>query len=145
MSGLQSALLEVRVLPWRPRTRVMDPDRFRDGLAPDLDLVDAGDLGGVVVGVVLGLALWIVLIVAAPVIVLVLAAAFLPVEIVVVALLALLLVLARLAGVLPWTVVVVDVVHGTERRESYRNLLRAVRRIRELNSDRRVLVRWAWA
>ena len=145
MSGLQSALLEVRVLPWRPRTRVMDPDRFRDGLTPDFDLVDAGDLGGVVVGLVLGLALWIVLVLAAPLIVLGLAAAFLPVEIAAVALLALLLVVARLLGVVPWTVLVVDVVQGAEERESYRNLLRAVRRVREVNHDRRVLVRWAWA
>lgn len=141
---MQSALLEVRVLPWRPRTRVMDPDTFRNGLSPEV-LGDAGDLSGLVVGLVLGLALWLVLLVAAPVIVLVLAAAFLPVEVTAVAVVALLLVVARFAGVIPWTVVVVDVVHGSETRESHRNLLRAVRRIRELNAERRVLVRWAWA
>jgi hypothetical protein len=144
MAGTQSALLEVRVLPWRPRTRVMDPDSFRQGLSPDV-LGCADDLSGFVVGLVLGLALWVVLLVAAPVIVLVLAAAFLPVEITVVAALAVLLVVARFTGVIPWTVVVIDTLRGTETRERHRNLLRAVRRIRALNEEQRVLVRWAWA
>ena len=143
-SGLESALLEVRVLPWRPRRRVLDKDLIGEGGPPDL-VSGADDPAGVVVGIVLSLVVWILLIVAAPLIVLVLAIAFLPVEIAFVAVLALLLVVARLLGVVPWTVVVVDLVQKTERRESYRNLLHAVRRIRELNHDRRVLVRWAWA
>jgi hypothetical protein len=42
-------------------------------------------------------------------------------------------------------VVIVDQVTGEERRETYRNLWRAARRIRSVNSDRRVKVRWAWS
>ena len=52
--------------------------------------------------------------------------------------------LARLLGVVPWTVLLLDVVSGIERRETYRNGLRARRRIREVNADQRVPVRWAW-
>lgn len=39
---------------------------------------------------------------------------------------------------------IVDQVSGDERRESYRTLWRPAGRIRDVNSDRRVKVRWAW-
>jgi hypothetical protein len=58
--------------------------------------------------------------------------------------LALLLVLMRLAGLIPWTVVILDGLTGDEQRESYRTIWRAVARVRNVNTDRRVDVRWAW-
>ncbi len=133
---LQRALLDVRLLPWRPRPRVMNPDRLRSGLDP---LSGADDLQGLVVGLVMCL----VVIVAAPLIVLVLAAGLLSVELPVVVAIGVLLVAVRFAGLLPWTVVIVDQVTGDERRETYRTLWRAVRRVRSINHDRRVTVRWA--
>jgi len=134
----QTALLEVRVLPWRPRARVMKPETLRDAADPSVIGVD--DLSGVVVG----LALWLVIIIAAPMVVLLLAAGLFSVELPVVVVVAVLLPLARFAGLVPWTVVILDAVTGDERRERYRNLVHALRRIRDLNADRRVAVRWAW-
>ena len=58
--------------------------------------------------------------------------------------LALLLVLMRLAGLIPWTVDILDGLTGDEQRESYRTIWRAVARVRNVNTDRRVDVRWAW-
>ncbi len=140
-SGLDSALLEVRVLPWRPRTRALEPARVRE-LASDGDpFLGVDDITGVAIT----LAVWLAIVVAAPLVVLVLAAALLSVELPVVVALAVLLLLARFTGVIPWTVVVVDRVTGAERREHHRSLVRAVRRIRAVNADRRVVVRWAWA
>ena len=81
----QSALLDVRVLPGRPRARVMQPQTLRDGADPSLIGLD------VVGGVVIGLALWLVIIVAAPIVVLLLAAVLLSVELPVVAALAVVL------------------------------------------------------
>lgn len=44
----------------------------------------------------------------------------------------------------PVVALVLPVVSGSEQRETYRNGLRARRRILEVNADRRVPVRWAW-
>ena len=134
---LESALLDVRVLPWRPRARVMKPDTLRETADP---CIPADDIAGVV----LGLALWLLIILAAPLIVLVLAAGLLSVELPIVLALGLILLVVRFTGLLPWTVLIVHQVSGEERRESYRALWRAVRRIRAINHDRRVKVRWAW-
>lgn len=134
---VEQALLDVRALPWRPRTRVMKPGTVRDVASPDLSGED-------VAGVVLGLAIWLLIVLAAPLVVLVLAVGLLSVELPIVVALGVILVVVRFAGLLPWTVVVVHQVSGEERRESYRALWRAVRRIREVNPDRRVRVRWAW-
>ena len=134
---LETALLDVRVLPWRPRARVMKPDTLRENADPFLPTDD-------VAGVVLGLALWLGIIVAAPLLVLLLAAGLFSVELPVVLALAVLLGVVRFTGLLPWTVVVVDRVTGVERQERHRSLWRAARRIRAVNVDRRVRVRWAW-
>lgn len=134
---LETALLDVRVLPWRPRARVMKPETLRDNADPFMAVDDLQ-------GVVLGLALWLVIIIAAPLIVLVLAAGLLSIELPIVLALGLILLVVRFTGLLPWMVVIVDQVTGDERRETYRNLWRAARRIRTVNSDRRVKVRWAW-
>ena len=137
MTLLETALLDVRVLPWRPRARVMSPDTLRENADPFLPDDD-------IAGVVLGLALWLAIIVTAPLLVLLLAAGLLSIELPVVLALAVLLGVVRFTGVIPWTVVVVDRVTGGERQESYRSLWRAARRIRAINTDRRVRVRWAW-
>jgi hypothetical protein len=95
-------------------------------------------------GVVVGLALWLVVIIAAPLIVLVLAAVLFSVELPVVVVLGALLLLIRFTGLVPWQVLAIDQVTGEERREAYRNLWNAAERVRSLNSDRRVRVRLAW-
>ena len=61
----ETALIDVRVLPWRPRVRVMKADSFRDKIDP---LSGMDDISGVLIG----LALWLLTIIAAPLIVLVL-------------------------------------------------------------------------
>ena len=110
----QAALLDIRVLPWRPRKRVLKPDTLRNSAG---DFAFAGDdLGGIVIG----LALWLVIIIAAPLIVLVLAAGLFSIELPIVVALAVLLAVARFTGLIPWTVVILDTIRGTERRESYR-------------------------
>lgn len=138
---MQQAFLEVRVLPWRPRRRAISADSFREGVAQVDPLAAADDIPGLV----LGLAAWLAVLILAPLVVLLLAVLLLPFELVLVAALALLLVLARLLGVVPWTVLLLDVVTGAEKRERYRNGLRARRRILEVNAERRVPVRWAWS
>ncbi len=135
---VQTAVLDVRVAPWRPRARVMKADTLRAAADPVTSVDD-------LTGVLIGLALWLVVIIAAPLIVLVLAAVLLSVELPVVVVLALLVLVARFAGLIPWTVVILDPVTGAERRESYRSIWKATARIRGINSDRRVKVRWAWA
>jgi hypothetical protein len=136
---LETALLDVRVFPWRPRARVMKPATLRQSADPSL-----WDFDGVE-GVVIGLALWLTILVAAPLGVLVLAAGLFSVELPLVSALAVLLVVARFTGLIPWTVIVLDKISGEERTERYRNLWTATRRIRSVNHDRRVNVRWAWA
>jgi hypothetical protein len=76
-------------------------------------------------------------IIAAPLIVLVLAAMLFSVELVLLIALALLLVAARLAGVIPWTIGVVDLQVGTQRYEKTRSLVRAIRLVRDINGGRR--------
>ena len=76
---------------------------------------------------------------------LVLAAGWLSVELPIVVVLAVVFVVVRFTGLMPWKVLIVDLVSGEERCERYRFLWRALRRIREVNNDRRVKVRWAWA
>lgn len=109
----------------------MQPQTLREGADPSLIGLD------VVGGVVIGLALWLVIIVAAPIVVLLLAAVLLSVELPVVAALAVVLIVLRFAGIGagPWSSLDVS---GGERRETNRNLLRALRRIRAINADRGV-------
>ena len=137
---MQQAFVDIRVLPWRPRRRTMRAADLREAALSGDPLLGADDPGGIV----LGLGIWLVVVVAAPLVVLVLAVLLLSVELPVVVALALLLAVLRFAGVVPWTVGIVDTL-GTERRESYRNVVRAVRRVREVNGRPEVRVRWAWA
>ena len=103
-------------------------------------MVDDTDLGGLV----LGIGVWLLIMVAAPLLVLILAVLLLSVEIPVAIALGLLLAIVRFTGIVPWTVTVTDTLSGAETHEKYRNLIRAVRRIRTLNTDQHVPVRWAW-
>jgi ABC-type transport system involved in multi-copper enzyme maturation permease subunit len=116
----------------------MKADSLRDKIDP---LSGMDDINGVLIG----LALWLLIIIAAPLIVLVLAGALLSIEIPIVVALGSLLALIRFTGLIPWTVVIVDQVTGEERREPYRNLWRAADRVRAINTDRRIKVRWAWS
>lgn len=133
-----TAVLEVRLLPWRPRARRMNPDTLRHGA----DSIP--DLGGDLTATLISIAVWALIVVAAPLLVVLLAIAFLPVELAVVLIAAALLVLIRFVGIVPWTVCVTPA-SGPVRTESYRALPRALRRVRELNDDHRVAVRWSWS
>ncbi|RHA44480.1 hypothetical protein [Cellulomonas rhizosphaerae] len=138
MSKHHIAFLEIRVLPWRPRRRSIDPELLREGAGNGIELFD--DVAGLVIGVV-GT---IVLYVAAPLVAVVLAILFLPVELGLVLAIAVLLLLARFTGLIPWTVLVADGLED-ERREKYRLLHRAVRRVRELNGGGTPRVVWKWS
>ena len=137
---LAAALLEVRVFPWRLRTRAMSANTFRDKIFSVDPPLGADDLSGFVVG----LAVWLMIMLAAPLLVLILAGVLFSVEVPVLVIVALALVLARFTGLIPWTVVIVDRISGQEQRESTRSFVRAVRRIRDINGDRRIVVRWTW-
>ncbi|UZN03842.1 hypothetical protein [Cellulomonas sp. S1-8] len=127
--GGRPAVIEVRVLPWRPRGRVMN---HGIDLSPLSDMAD--DLIGGVVALVVGiLSVLLLLVVLVGVVVVVL-------ELWLVGVVALLLVLARFAGVLPW---VVDTGRGTYER--YRWLPNAARRVRTLNGTRHAQLRWHWS
>ena len=131
------AFIEVRVFPWNLRPHVMKPSTVRDAANP-IDGID--DLGGLV----FGMAIWLLIIIAAPLIVLLLAAMLFSFELVLLIALALLLVVARLAGVIPWTIGVVDQQAGTQRYEKTRSLVHAIRLVRGINGGRRIPVRWRW-
>ena len=117
----------------------MDANTFRDavvsGPGPGAD-----DLAGLVIG----LGLWIFLIIAAPLVVIVLAGPLFTVELPIVLALAVLLIVARFAGVMPWHVLVIDNATGHERLDTTRSIFTAVRMVRDVNLDKRVRVRWRW-
>lgn len=119
----------------------MKASTLRD-FASNADPTDAiDDLTGLVV--VLGV--WLAILIAAPLIVLLLAGALFSIELPLLVAIAVILLLARFAGLTPWTIVIVDQLSRKERVETTRNLLRARRRIREINDERRIYVRWAWS
>ncbi|MBO3090107.1 hypothetical protein [Cellulomonas dongxiuzhuiae] len=125
--GQGAAVIDVRVLPWRPKRRVKD-------LGVDLVSLGGGaDLLGVVVSTVVAIIAALVVLVFLVSLVVVL------LELWIVALVALALVLARFAGLLPW---VVDTGRGTFER--YRWLPHATRRVRELNGGGPARMRWRW-
>lgn len=134
---LQTAFLDVRVFPWKLRMRKMDPDTLRD-----MDPLSGGFDD--VAGFFIGLALWVFILVAAPLLVIVLAVLLFSVELPIVIAIAVLLLVIRFAGIVPWTVVARNNINGEESSESFRNIFHAVRRIREVNGDMKVHVRWSW-
>jgi hypothetical protein len=134
------AMIEVRLLPWRLKARVMKPEHVRDA-AGYIDPSNVDDVTGLVVV----LAVWLGIVLAAPLIVLILAGLLFAIEAPILLALGVLYLVARFAGLMPWTVLTVEKRTGQERRETTRNLLHAVRRVRDINRDRRVLVRWAFS
>jgi len=82
----------------------------------------------------------VVIFVAAPLIAILLAVLFLPVEVWIAVAIGLLFIVARFVGVMPWTVITTE---GTI--EGYRFLPTALRRIQALNESPRPRVRWHWA
>jgi len=136
------AALEIRVLPWRPRRRKVDPDKLRDTVG---DVSDVAILVDDLPGAVIGLGAMLLCYVAAPLVAIVLAILLIPAELGIVVTLAAVLLLARFVGLIPWTVVVVDPAAPEDRHERYRLLHRAVNRVLELNGGRRPKVVWHWA
>jgi hypothetical protein len=134
-----SAWLEVRVFPWRPRARVLKASKLRDTVS-DGDLLGGADD---VASFVIALAVWVAILIAAPVIVLVLAGLLFAVELPILLIIGAVFVLLRFAGVMPWSVVTVDSFSHTEGRTKTRNLLWAMRAVRAVNGRRRVPVRWS--
>lgn len=134
-------MLEVRLLPWRPQARVMRAGTLRDLVSSPDTFMGADDVAGIVIGLALCLGLFI----AAPLVVLLLAAVLLPFELTALLVVAAALGAARFCGLMPWTVVTVDAVSGQEARSRHRTLWGAVRRVRATSGQRRVPVRWSWA
>lgn len=126
------AVLDVALLPWRPRLRRINPNEIRD-----LTLWSTPDD---LAGLVFSLLVTVVVFVAAPLIAVVLAVLFLPVEIWIAAALGVLFIAARFTGLIPWTVIMDD-----GRVERHRFLPGALARVRELNGGARPRVRWHWA
>jgi hypothetical protein len=135
---VERALIEVRVFPWRPRARVMKASTPRD-LALNADPVNVDYISGCVV--VLGV--WLAILIAAPLVVLLLAGALFSVELPLPIGFGVLLILWRFAGLMPWRIVILNQLSGEERIETTRSLTRAIRRVREINGERRVYARWA--
>ena len=124
-----TAAIEVRLLPWRPRRRIADPGIDLSSLSSAADDL----IGGVVALVVTVLAALLALVVVATVVVVLL-------ELWIVGAIALLLLVARFAGLLPWAVHT-----GGGTYERYRWLPNAAARVRELNGTRHARFRWYWA
>lgn len=137
----ETTMLEVRVLPWRPRARVMRASTLREMVTSPDALMGADGIAGIVVG----LALCVGVFVAAPLVVLLLAAVLLPFELTALLAVAGPLLVARFCGVMPWTVLTVDPGTGEEARSRHRTLWGAVRRVRATSGRGRVAVRWSWA
>lgn len=126
------AFLDIRVLPWRPRLRVPSADALRE--ADFLWGID--DLPGLVIG----LAMTLVVFVAAPVLAVVIALILLPFEVWLVVAVAVVVLVARFCGLTRWSIITAD---GT--LEQYRWLPTALSRVRTLNGGRPPAARWHWA
>jgi hypothetical protein len=138
LSKSRTAVLRVRLVPWRPRPRRMDPAKIRDNASGLLDFGD--DLASLFVRV----GIWLALIVAAPLITFVLAVLLLPVEAGLLAIIGFALLAVRFAGITHWTLVITGP-GGHETVEHYRNVARALSRVREINGVRGRAVELVWA
>lgn len=141
MTGIERTLpdawLDLPLLPWRPRRRKMKAESVRE-TAWDFGPPDFDDPAGFA----LGIAVWVLLLVAAPVMVVLLAWLLFAFELPVLLIIGAVLVVLRVCGLIPWTVVIVDA--NGERRLPRRNLLRARREIRAITGRVRVDLRWSW-
>lgn len=122
------AHIEVRVLPWRPRTRVPDHG---------IDLSDAADAADELIGGIVALVLAVVSALLALVVVLGVVVVLL--ELWIVGVIALVLLALRFTGILRWAVFT-----GTGY-EYFRWLPHAAARVRELNGSRHAAFRWHWS
>jgi hypothetical protein len=102
---IESALLEMQVFAWRPRPRVLKASTVREAVDPNLF---GGDDPAGLLGLALSLAAWAAITLLAPLIVPMLAATLFFVEVPLLLVLALGLIAARFAGLIPWTVLIVD-------------------------------------
>jgi hypothetical protein len=137
LTKTQAAALRLRVVPWRVRARVLPSSVIRKNAGNVLDVPD--DFASMFLSV----GIWLMLVVGAPVIAFALAVMLLPFEVTLVAIIGLVLVAIRFAGVTPWTVVLINS-GGEETTEKYRSIARAVRRVRAVNSSRRIAVQINW-
>ena len=133
-----AAVIRVRLVPWRMRPRRVSSSLLRENASNILDFGD--DVASLFVSI----GMWLAIIVAAPVITFLLAVVLLPFEAGLVAMLALALLAVRFAGVVPWTVVLIDN-SGAEKIETYRSIARALRRVRSVNGSPRRAVQLVWA
>jgi hypothetical protein len=129
----ETAYLEITVFPWWPRKRQMEADTFRDNL-------DAVSLDDLFFSIVLFIALYLL----APLIVVLLAWLLLPLEFLLLLLIAVVLVVGRFAGLLPWHITVEDARGQVVRHETTRNVVKAVRTVRRVNDGRGLIVRVSW-
>jgi hypothetical protein len=135
-----TAVIEVRLSPWRPRRRRFKADRFGEDAGELLIDVGSGfdDLGAFAIALlVLGL-----IFVAAPVLVLLLVTLLLPLEVLLAVILGALLLLIRFAGIVPWSVVLTER-DDTSTTEHYRNLINAINRVWTVNGNRRIPLRFS--
>jgi hypothetical protein len=128
-----TAYLDVMVFPWFVRKRQMQADTLRDSM-------DGFDIDEPLTSIAVLIAIYLL----APVLVVLLAWFLLPLEFILLVLIAVALVVARLVGLVPWHVAIENDLGRVLRRESTRSLIRAVRKVRETNGDRGVLVRLSW-
>lgn len=137
LTKTHAAALHLRVVPWRVRPRRLPSSVIRKNASNVLDFPD--DFAAMF----LSLGVWLMLVVGAPVITFFLAVMLLPFEATLVAIIAAGLLAIRFAGLTPWTVVLIHS-GGEEKREKYRSLVRAIRRVRKVNGSRRVAVQLIW-
>jgi hypothetical protein len=133
----QVAVIDIRVLPWRPRQRRMNPALMRENASEVLNVADDPS------SLLLSIGVWIAIVVAAPALVVLLAVSLFPVELLAALILAIAILLIRFAGIVPWTVRVTDHA-GIVNNESHRSLRSAIRRVRTVNADRRIPVTLSW-
>jgi hypothetical protein len=101
------------------------------------------DVGDDLASMLVSLGIWLALIVAAPLIAFVLAVLLLPLEAGLLAIIGFALLAVRFAGISRWTVVITEPI-GHETVELYRNVARALSRVREINGVRGRLVELVW-
>jgi hypothetical protein len=134
----EGAVIDVHLLPWRPRQRRIDPALVRENAHEVLNVADDP------ASLLLSVGVWIALVLAAPALVILIAVAFFPVELAIAMFIAIAILIVRFAGIVPWTVRIADHT-GDVNTESYRNVLNAIARVRGVNQDRRIAVEFSWA
>lgn len=130
-----TARLHVSVLPWRLRWRPLRPSEVLDTVDPSGVFDDPAN----------AVAVMAVILVLAPVLVVVFALLLLPFEVAIPATFALIILVLRFTGLVPWTIEQVAPRTGEVSSCKERNVIRAVRTVRSLNPDGRLRIRWSWS